>query len=309
MTNDLFRSSYRHLEVEPGSSWQEVRRAYKRSVKKWHPDHFHNDTKKQSIAAEKIKEINCAFDLLAEHYRTHGALPLPGELPVTTPYDAGVARSHEAHQASMQPEPPVDHVTTETDEHNDQPPVHEKKRSGVVTRLVLVALVGWFGYTLWQAPPESTESSTPESSEPPGNAPPVIEAAKNRESEPVQPKQYFTYGSTIGDVYAIQGIPTKTTDNIWHYGKSKVYFDGGKVSHWEDDPTSPLRASADIAIDRAADNVFGLGSTKAQVRAVQGQPLSEWPNVWEYGTSKVYFDGDRVTGWYESALNPLHVRK
>ncbi len=302
MTNDLYRSSYRHLDIEPGSSWQEVRRAYKRSVKKWHPDHFHNDIKTQSIAAEKIKEINCAFDLLSEHYRTHGALPLPGAPPVTTP-EAGTTQPRGVHRAS---ERPVDH---ETVEHKNQPPAEQKKRSGVITRLVLVALVGWFGYTLWQAPPVSPESSAPASSELPSAANPVIETAKNSEAEPAQPKQYITYGSTVGDVYAIQGIPTKTTDNIWHYGKSKVYFSGGKVTHWEDDPTSPLKASADVAVDRAMESAFGIGSTKAQVRTIQGQPLREWPNVWEYGTSKVYFEGDRVSGWYDSALNPLQLRK
>ena len=159
MTNDLFSSSYRHLDVEPGSSWQEVRRAYKRSVKKWHPDHFHNDSKTQSIAAEKIKEINCAFDLLSEHYRTHGVLPLPGESPATTPYNAGGTRSQEAHRAAQPPEPSVDHVTTETVEHDNQPSVQENKRSGVITRLAIVGLVAWLGYILWQTPPVSPESA------------------------------------------------------------------------------------------------------------------------------------------------------
>ncbi len=96
MTNDLYRASYRHLEISPGSSWQEVRRAYKGLVKKWHPDHFHNDAKTQSIAAEKIKEINCAFDLLLQHYRTHGSLPLSGEPSVATPAEPGGTGSREA---------------------------------------------------------------------------------------------------------------------------------------------------------------------------------------------------------------------
>jgi hypothetical protein len=308
MTNDLYRSSYRHLEIPPGSSWLEVRRAYKRLVKKWHPDHFHNDAKTQSIAAEKIKEINCAFDLLSQHYRTHGALPLSGEPSVAEPGGTG---SREAWRAAQQTARPVDHATTETDEHKQQPPVDEKKRSGTVTRLVLAALMGWFVYALWLAPELPPASYAPEPGATADNTSPVIDTADSSQPEAAQPRSYFTYGSTIGDVYAVQGIPTKTTDNVWHYGKSKVYFTGGKVTHWEDDPTSPLKASADVSVSasHSVDSAFGIGSTKAQVRAIQGQPLREWANVWEYGMSKVYFDRDRVSGWYDSALNPLQVRK
>lgn len=309
MTNDLYRTSYRHLDIEPGSSWQEVRQAYKRSVKKWHPDHFHNDAKTQSIAAEKIKEINCAFDLLSKHYQTHGALPLPGEAFAATPLNAETTRPGERHRASEPVEQRVDHATDETVDDNNQPPAEEKKRTGTFSRLVFVALIGWLGYTLWQTPDVSPGSPAPESSEPPGITNPRVDAVSRNQPEPAQPKHYFTYGSTIGDVYAIQGIPTKTADNLWYYGKSKVYFSSGKVTQWEDDPTSPLKASADVAIDRIANTAFGVGSTKAQVRTIQGEPLREWANVWEYGTSKVYFDGDRVSGWYDSTLNPLQAHK
>ena len=306
MTNDLYRTSYRHLGVEPGSSWQEVRQAYKRCVKKWHPDHFHNDAKTQSIATEKIKEINCAFDLLSKHYQAHGTLPQPWEPLATSPPDTESAASG----ASEPVQRPVSNVTDDTVEHNNQPPVEEKKHIGAFSRLVFVMLIGWLGYTLWQAPDGPTESPVPVSSEPPaGIANPVVDAANRNQPESAQPKHYFTYGSTIGDVYAIQGIPTKTADNLWYYGNSKVYFSGGKVTKWEDDPVTPLNANADMPAARITNTAFGVGSTKAQVRVIQGEPLREWPNVWEYGTSKVYFDGDHVSGWYDSTLNPLQVHK
>ena len=138
---------------------------------------------------------------------------------------------------------------------------------------------------------------------------PAVDTAGYPDTEPAQTQKYFTYGSTVGDVYAVQGTPSNTSDGVWRYGKSKVYFSRGKVTHWEDDPTSPLKASADIMLERAPATAFGVGSTKAEVRALQGKPLMEWSNVWEYGTSKVYFDGDRVSGWYDSPLNPLRIHK
>jgi hypothetical protein len=309
MTNDIYRSSYRHLDIEPGSTWQEVRRAYKRSVKKWHPDHFHHDSKTQSIAAEKIKEINCAFDLLAEHYRTHGSLPLPGVPSATPSPETSSAPPQDTHRPSGRPRPPTDHATAGAGERNTSSSEEVKKRGGIVTRLVLVVFAGWLGYTLWHAPAVAPEASAPKRNEPAGNPEAQTEDAGKTQTEPEQPVRYFSYGSTIGDVYAIQGIPTKTTDGIWYYGKSIIHFHDGKVASWEDNPANPLKASAEAAVNRTAETVFGRGSTKIQVRAVQGEPLREWANVWEYGTSKVYFDGDRVSGWYDSTLDPLRVRK
>ncbi len=304
--NDLFRTSYRHLDVEPGSSWQEVRQAYKRCVKKWHPDHFHNnDAKTQSIAAEKIKEINCAFDLLSQHYRAHGALPLSWEPPATLPPDTESAAAGAVETVQR----PVSRASDNADEDYHQPPEEEKKHIGAFTRLVFVLLLGWLGYTLWLAPDGPTEPPPVPSQAPAVIASPSVDTANRNQPDPAQPKHYFTYGSTVGDVYAIQGIPTKTTDNLWYYGNSKVYFSGGKVTKWEDDPANPLNANADMSATRITATAFGVGSTKAQVRVIQGEPLREWPNVWEYGTSKVYFDGDHVSGWYDSTLNPLQVHK
>jgi hypothetical protein len=46
---------------------------------------------------------------------------------------------------------------------------------------------------------------------------------------------------------------------------------------------------------------FALGSTRQQVRAVQG-------NVWRYGSSTVYFDGNLVVGWRILPESPLKVQ-
>lgn len=52
---------------------------------------------------------------------------------------------------------------------------------------------------------------------------------------------------------------------------------------------------------------FGVGSTKAEVRAVQGQPDQTSANEWRYGSSSVYFGKDRVTGWRTELGSPLKV--
>ena len=53
---------------------------------------------------------------------------------------------------------------------------------------------------------------------------------------------------------------------------------------------------------------FTLGSRKAEVRAAQGYPSVVKGNTWLYGTSTVYFAGDRVVGWKGTLGFPLKLR-
>jgi DnaJ-class molecular chaperone len=52
---------YRILELKPGASADEIKRAYKDLAKVWHPDRFPNDLPLQQRANEKLKEINSAY--------------------------------------------------------------------------------------------------------------------------------------------------------------------------------------------------------------------------------------------------------
>lgn len=52
---------------------------------------------------------------------------------------------------------------------------------------------------------------------------------------------------------------------------------------------------------------FGVGSSREEVRAIQGPPSRSTPDVWYYGDSEVHFAGDRVVGWRSSNANPLRA--
>lgn len=51
---------YKVLEIEKGASEQEIKNAYKKLAKKYHPDYNPDDL----VALEKCKEINEAFEIL-----------------------------------------------------------------------------------------------------------------------------------------------------------------------------------------------------------------------------------------------------
>jgi DnaJ-domain-containing protein 1 len=57
------------LEVEPGASPDEIRSAYRRLCRRYHPDRFDADAARSRAANELLAEINRAYALLGEEGR------------------------------------------------------------------------------------------------------------------------------------------------------------------------------------------------------------------------------------------------
>jgi hypothetical protein len=57
---------YRLLELEPGATASDVKRAYHEMINIWHPDRFQHDKILQKKASEKTKLLNVAFKTLEE---------------------------------------------------------------------------------------------------------------------------------------------------------------------------------------------------------------------------------------------------
>lgn len=51
----------------------------------------------------------------------------------------------------------------------------------------------------------------------------------------------FAVGSTKDEVRKAQGEPAHSTETVWTYGRSKVYFTGGRVASWSESSENPLR--------------------------------------------------------------------
>lgn len=56
--------AYRTLDLQPGASDHEVRRAWRELTKVWHPDRFGSDPALRRRAEEKQKEINEAYEAI-----------------------------------------------------------------------------------------------------------------------------------------------------------------------------------------------------------------------------------------------------
>jgi DnaJ-class molecular chaperone with C-terminal Zn finger domain len=57
---------YEVLGIREGASEEEIKRAYREQVKKYHPDQYH-DNPLSSLAEEKLKELNEAYDYLMKN--------------------------------------------------------------------------------------------------------------------------------------------------------------------------------------------------------------------------------------------------
>jgi hypothetical protein len=302
MTN-RYAKNYRILGIPPGTSWKELRRAYRSLVNTWHPDRFQQDTRKHTQAEEKTKELTQSYNELAQYYKAFGALPFDAE---TT--DSPVAGS------SAPPPVQRDRNTASENRGSEQSDVkaardqtRKHRRSRIIGRIIIATLLAGT-YFLWRHMPWEHSETAPAVADHPGQASVAWEETDANGHAPTGEKR-FTVGSRIGDVYAIQGVPTKTENDIWYYGNSKVYFVNGKVVQWEENSDNPLQVKIIPDGEKTDMASFGKGSSKEEVLAVQGAPDRDAGSVWDYGVSRVYFEKDRVKGWYESPFNSLRVRR
>lgn len=59
---------YEALEIQQGASFEEIKLAYKKAMKKYHPDRFASDAAKQKIAVELCQRINEAYEYFKQKF-------------------------------------------------------------------------------------------------------------------------------------------------------------------------------------------------------------------------------------------------
>lgn len=296
MQNDHPHSLYRILGLDPAASPDDVKQAYRRLAKVWHPDRFPHDAQLQQRALKKFQDINQAYTTLqALHRRARadapGAQPrAPSPPPRSTPPRRRravvwswrmptwlvvllVFMTLRLVADSLALSPPSRLVELETAWHRTRP---------TPTRML----------------PRPTPLAV-------STVRPPATAAPARARTP----DFFTVGSSKDEVLAIQGRPTVTSQRVWEYGESRVYFHQDRVTRWEIWPRDPLRARLLPTMPTViTQDFFTVGSTKDEVLVVQGSPTRFTERIWEYTYSRVYFDGNRVTHWDEWPSAPLKAR-
>lgn len=69
---EKLRNPYEVLEIKEGASEEEIKKAYRELVKKYHPDQY-RDNPLSSLAEEKLREVNEAYDYLMKNSSARGS--------------------------------------------------------------------------------------------------------------------------------------------------------------------------------------------------------------------------------------------
>lgn len=245
-----FQRCYELIGLPPGCSWEELQTGYRRQVQKWHPDRYEQDPEQQQLAAQRMLELNEAYAVLSEFNRQYGYLPAQPTTSEATP-------PQETSRATDEAAPRRARSTVR------RPQV---RKTYAVSPWLLISAILLGGYFLFVdlvpddlGPPSGTALPTLDNQPAPthgekkldiGTAP-LPKVAKNS----VEPESTFTYGDLPGWVYEVEGIPTKTSGDLWFYGTSEVLFADGKVVSWYSSPEHPLkvRGNPDTSTQKPSD--------------------------------------------------------
>jgi hypothetical protein len=291
-----YSNCYSTLGVTPDTDWVTLRARYRRLIGQWHPDRFSADAAGKALAEERSKQITIAYQALGNYRREHGVLP-----PMKPAMDVGAQGPRRHADPVSGRVHSVDHAETgamgATVSEPSKSRPGRRRRIALALFTVIPALYLADRYAGTIAPDDSQPSDKL-------NRPDI--ATKAPVESPRREPRWIWTGSTVGEVYAVQGVPTFTQGETWHYGKSQIRFAQGKVISWNQHADNPLLIARDQPV-QMQDGIFEVGSTKDEVRAIQGTPVTETEIVWDYGPSRVHFKNNRVIHWEESPMQPLHV--
>jgi len=287
-----YSDCYATLEATPDTKWETLRANYRRLIGRWHPDRFSDDPTLRGVAEERSKQITFAYQTLDKYRRDHGLLP-----PIEP-----AGRSEATRRPAQKGAPGFDRsgfdVRAETSKTGASVREFAKReprwwrRVAITCSAIIAVLYLTHRYDDLLLPGDDQPEHTPQVSDVATPAP--------------RPTRGISTGLTLGEVYSIQGIPTLTEGETWHYGKSQIRFAQGKVTSWSEHPDNPLRIAGN-PFPHSHERLFDIGSSKDEVRAIQGTPVTETDAVWDYAPSRVYFEHNRVIRWQESPLKPLRV--
>ena len=60
---------YGNLELPYGAGFDEIKKQYRKLLKKYHPDKFNGNKEKQAIAQDVVKKLNLAYSYFEEKYK------------------------------------------------------------------------------------------------------------------------------------------------------------------------------------------------------------------------------------------------
>jgi DnaJ domain len=275
MANPNYKKIYSILGVFQDDDWDTVRAAYKRQIRRWHPDRF-QDTDQRKIAEDKSKDINLAYQTLDDYYREFGSLPPDDTAQHETPLSTGELRPAREYDTDPEHHQFSGADSDQTSFRKSQQP-RRRGFSGIIVTGVVIAI----GYLLLE--PSFTDIDNVSETNLPGPG-------------------YDKFGPAAGNFTANQTESSAPTVAGTQSNSSDVHSD------WQVDEKDKEYSPKSSPIT-GRPTIISIGSSKQDVLAIQGRPLRKTDTTWDYGLSRINFQDGIVTGWYENPMNPLNVKR
>lgn len=305
---------YEILGLPVGAGPVEVKKAYRKLAKEWHPDHFQErGFEERAQAEEKFRKIADAYRRISDSWnlkenrdgRSQAAPPRPrrraAPKPAPVPASSGDRRIRALFAAGM--------------------------LLCVFTAAVISIQPGLFDHfapdietldSAVQAPPSNILPQAPVKAEPaaPPQAPAPAALLSEEVAKPSVPpllgperepgKRYYTIGSSQAEVLRLQGQPTRIHGQTWVYGLSEIHFRQGRVWRYNNFDGS-LRIRLETGGQGESRGCVTLGSTPEDVLRTHGTPTRIEKDRWFYGYSEIRFKDGRVDG-YDNYFGDLNIR-
>jgi len=271
-------AALRALELEPGATKEEVKRAFHTLAKVWHPDRLHKYRRIQAKAEEKQKTINAAYFFLMSNCAQAKSVPRRGQRP---PWAERVKA-----QKRLKP--------TETPQRPPQPVRDWRAKAkwrGILPRHVFtfplqIALgcgafisaiaVGW----ILLKPLDSALESNP------------VTATIDEEYKAGMRSAFGEFKDRIWE-RAESILPFRIPQNT-----NRVPTRNERTEKSGPASTKSGRTQAPGAQEEHQVLPYiTAGLTKSEVIAVQGNPTEATEDKLTYGKSELYFSNDKLIGW------------
>lgn len=222
-----FLQCYKILGITEECDWVTFRKNYKSLIQQHHPDRFSENTPEHANSEKAIRYYNAAYKTIFDFYQLNKSLPPRNE-------DSFNLENQEPTQRKKRP--PVSQPEFKA---KAQPKTRFIKP--VIISTILTSALAIFVYNL---SPEEEKQITP------------TESVKNiikidtdnkdtnkrvTQSEDNTTEQYYSIGSSLGEVIVLEGKPNHIIETTWYYGKSSITFTNGTVSGWSRHPDNPLK--------------------------------------------------------------------
>jgi len=308
----------------------EIRKAHRALAELSRPERFQDNEELKNSAADKLQDINSAFEFLTATSTERGQLQRPKYLSISTQPSSTASQNAPAKVEAAATVASADNATPlaipkpiPLRQHWQKAKVIYK-RTRLFLRIAAVLVVLLTGESIWtflranHSDQVASVSDQPSNSKP-SDSPAVQSAPPNVSNPrpikiPAAPEQILTYitvGTTKAEVLAQQGPPTSSSQNLLIYGRSSLYFKDDRVIGWRIDTAStPIRVKLwpHSYVDPKQAH-YSIGSSKDEVLAVQGTPTAFTEDRFEYGDSVVYFRNDKVVSWKEDPKStPLWIQ-